>query len=224
MRCFFYFRRVPIPTSPESLPVATGNRVPLWLAPAFFASGFAALIYQVVWQRVLFASFGINIEAVTIVVTAFLAGLGLGSLAGGRVSRSQQISLLRAFAAVEATIGLYGLVSVKLFRWLAGFAVTLSSFSTGLITFTLVLIPTMMMGFTLPLLVAFAVRRNGNVGSSVGQLYFVNTAGSALASLMAAAFMMGALGESGSVMVAAVLNLSVAAVVFSLSFARTIQN
>ncbi len=221
MRRFFYFRRVPTPSPSESFPVATGNRVPVWLAPAFFASGFAALIYQVVWQRVLFASFGINIEAVTIVVTAFLAGLGIGSLAGGRVSKSEHVSLLRAFAAVEAAIGLYGLISVRLFRWLAGFAAALSPLSTGVITFTLVLVPTVLMGFTLPLLVEFAVRRNRNVGSSVGQLYFVNTAGSALASLMAAAFMMGALGESGSVMVAAVLNLSVAALVLSLSFART---
>ena len=214
---FFYFRPVPEPVQSQSLPATTDGRVPFWLAPAFFASGFAALIYQVVWQRVLFASFGINIEAVTIVVTAFLAGLGLGSLVGGRVSKSQRVSLLRAFAAVEASIGLYGLTSVKLFRWIAGFAPDLSVITTGIVTFTLVLIPTMMMGFTLPLLVAYAVNRNGNVGSSVGQLYFVNTAGSALASLMAAAFMMGMLGESGSVRLAATVNLCVAAVVFVLS-------
>jgi predicted membrane-bound spermidine synthase len=205
---------VTAPASERSTPAA---RVPVWLAPAFFASGFAALIYQVVWQRVLFASFGINIEAVTIVVTAFLAGLGLGSLAGGRVSTRNSLSLLRAFAAVEASIGMYGLISVRLFRWLASYAADLSEWGTGIITFVLVLIPTMLMGFTLPLLVAFAVRRNGNVGSSVGQLYFVNTAGSALASLMAAAFMMGSLGESRSVMVAAFLNITVAAVVFLLS-------
>jgi len=198
----------------------TSGSIPWWLAPAFFASGFAALIYQVVWQRVLFASFGINIEAVTIVVTAFLAGLGLGSLAGGRLSKRDGISLLRAFAAVEASIGVYGLISVQLFRWLAGFAADLSTLATGLITFTLVLIPTMMMGFTLPLLVAYAVKRNGNVGSSVGQLYFVNTAGSALASLTAAAFMMGALGESRSVMVAAIVNIAVAGLVFLLSLTR----
>jgi predicted membrane-bound spermidine synthase len=206
--------------TPDSLPEKTVKRMPVWLAPAFFVSGFAALIYQVVWQRVLFASFGINIEAVTIVVTAFLAGLGIGSLAGGRLSKSASISLLSAFAAVEALIGLYGLISVRLFRWLAGFAAGLSAAATGVLTFTLVLVPTMMMGFTLPLLVAFAVRRNGNVGSSVGHLYFVNTAGSSLASLMAAAFLMGSLGESGSVRVAAILNIGVAALVFLLSLTR----
>ncbi len=61
----------------------------MWLGPAFLASGFAALIYQVVWQRVLFAVFGINIEAVTVVVTAFLLGLGFGSLLGGHLSRNR---------------------------------------------------------------------------------------------------------------------------------------
>lgn len=49
----------------------------------FFVSGAAALLYQVVWQRTLFAIYGINVESVTMVVTAFMLGLGLGSLAGG---------------------------------------------------------------------------------------------------------------------------------------------
>jgi spermidine synthase len=66
------------------------------------------------------------------------------------------------------------------------------------------------MGCTLPLLTAWLVARRRNVGSSVAHLYFVNTAGSALAALAAAAFMMGALGESRSVFVAASLNLLVA--------------
>ena len=52
----------------------------------FFFSGFAALIYQIIWQRALFRILGVNIEAVTIVVTAFMIGLGLGSLAGGALS------------------------------------------------------------------------------------------------------------------------------------------
>jgi predicted membrane-bound spermidine synthase len=184
-----------------------------WIAPAFFISGFAALLYQVVWQRVLFAGFGINIEAVTIVVSAFLTGLGIGSLIGGRLSTRDSRTLLRIFAAVETSIGIYGLVSVRLFRGLAEFAPGMSQVTSGVLTFALVLIPTIMMGFTLPLLVSYSVRLNGNVGSSVGQLYFINTAGSALASLAAAAFMMGALGESRSVLVAAGLNIGVAALV-----------
>lgn len=204
----------------ETVPrkTAVRERIEWWLAPAFFASGFAALIYQVVWQRVLFAGFGINIEAVTIVVSAFLAGLGIGSLVGGRLSTRDSRHLLRIFAAVEAAIGFYGLVSVTLFRGLAEYATGMSQVVTGTLTFALVLVPTVMMGFTLPLLVAYSVRENGNVGSSVGQLYFINTAGSALASLAAAAFMMGALGQSRSVLVAALFNITVALFVLMQSF------
>lgn len=192
---------VPVPAGKASLPV-------WWLAPAFFVSGFAALIYQVVWQRVLFASFGINIEAVTIVVTAFLAGLGVGSLAGGRVSTRTE-SLLRTFGIVELSIGLYGAVSVQLFRAVAGYAPASSHWMTALLTIVLITIPTLMMGFTLPLLVAYAVQRNHNVGASVGSLYFVNTAGSSLAALASAAFIMRALGESGSVRLASGFNICV---------------
>ncbi len=180
-----------------------------WITLAFFASGFAALVYQVVWQRVLFTSFGINIEAVTIVVTAFLAGLGIGSIAGGKLSKRGGASLLLAFAAVEISIGVYGLTSVTLFRWVADYSAGMSAAATGTLTFTLVLIPTFFMGATLPLLVAYVVERNGAVGPSVGQLYFANTAGSALASLMTAAFLMRELGESKSVAVAAAINLVV---------------
>jgi predicted membrane-bound spermidine synthase len=191
------------------------NAISWWIVPAFFTSGFAALIYQVVWQRVLFASFGINIEAVTIVVTAFLAGLGLGSLFGGAVSTRAARSLLLAFATVEASIGAYGLISVRLFRWTAEFAASLTSLETGMITFVFVLIPTFLMGITLPLLVAYAVRKNANVGLSVGRLYFINTAGSSLAALMSAAFIMRDLGEARSVLVAALLNFCVAGLVFT---------
>ena len=188
------------------------------IALLFLASGFAALIYQVVWQRVLFTSFGINIEAVTIVVTAFLAGLGLGSLAGGRVSKRGDASLLLGFAAVEISIGLYGLISVQLFRWISTYSAGMSATATGLLTFVLVLIPTFFMGATLPLLVAYAVKKNGSVGPSVGQLYFANTAGSALASLMTAAFLMREYGESKSVAVAATINLIVGASVLLMWF------
>src|SRR5712675_523001 len=57
-----------------------------WPCLFFFVSGFPALLYQIVWQRALFTLYGVNIESVTMVVTAFMLGLGLGSLAGGRLS------------------------------------------------------------------------------------------------------------------------------------------
>jgi predicted membrane-bound spermidine synthase len=176
----------------------------------FFASGFAALIYQVVWQRVLFAAFGVNIEAVTVVVTAFLAGLGLGSLAGGRLAQGTGAGLLRKFAAIELCIGLFGFLSISVFQWFGHLSTGLSSLGRGVTTAVLVTLPTSFMGATLPLLVAYLVRTNGNVGQSVGLLYFVNTAGSAAAAFAAVLVLLRQLGEQGSCTLAAGVNLAVA--------------
>src|SRR5262252_1855291 len=64
------------------------------LCVLFFFSGFPALIYQLTWQRSLFRIFGVNMESVTIVVTAFMLGLGLGSLAGGWLTEHRKIDAL----------------------------------------------------------------------------------------------------------------------------------
>jgi len=90
----------------------------------------------------------------------------------------------------------------------------MSPLMTGVVTFLLVLLPTMLMGGTLPLLVGYLVRSSGNVGKSVGTLYFVNTLGSAFASAAAALHLLGHFGQAGTVRVAAAMNLFVAAVAY----------
>src|SRR5690349_5168805 len=189
-----------------------------WLCVLFFVSGFPALLYQIVWQRTLFAIYGVNIESVTIVVSAFMLGLGLGSLAGGRVSKKQSAPLLLIFGAVELGIAAFGLVSLPLFRWVAQFTAGAPPLQTGILSFALVVIPTIGMGATLPLLVSHLVKLSGNVGRSVGILYFVNTLGSAVACFAAALFTMCYLGQSGSVRLAAALNVLVGGTVLVLYF------
>jgi predicted membrane-bound spermidine synthase len=197
--------------SPEGEAAPDKEPIPLWIGGAFLLSGFGALIYQVVWQRVLFATFGINVQAVAVIVTAFLVGLGLGSLAGGMFSAKPERRLLAAFAGIEFCVGVFGLVSVPLFRTIGEELAGLPFILTGLATVALVLMPTLLMGATLPLLVAYGVRRSGNVGRSVGWLYFVNTAGSAIAAISAAVFVMGAFGEMRSTWLAAAANFIVSA-------------
>ena len=92
---------------------------------------------------------------------------------------------------------------------MAEFTAGASTAVTGAITFLLLLIPTLLMGSTLPLLVAHLVRRTENVGESVGSLYSANTFGSATACLLAAIVLMRVLGESGCVRLAACMNLLV---------------
>jgi len=180
-----------------------------WIYAVFFLSGFAALLYQIVWQRALYAIYGINIESVTMVVTAFMLGLGVGSIAGGIVSKDPKRPVLLMFALVELGIGLFGAVSLGVFHAVGEVTLGMSALSTFLVTFLLVLVPTLLMGSTLPLLVAHLVRSSGNVGKSVGTLYFVNTLGSAFASAAAVLFVLGKAGQAGTVRIAAVMNVTV---------------
>src|SRR6202047_5126733 len=100
-----------VSASPATLP----TRVRI-LCVLFFFPGFPALIYQLTWQRSLFRIFGVNTESVTIVVTAFMLGLGLGSLAGGWLSRRRGISLLPLLAAIEIITAGFGIVSLGVFE------------------------------------------------------------------------------------------------------------
>jgi len=184
----------------------------------FFFSGVPALLYQIVWQRALFAIYGVNIESVTIIVTMFMLGLGLGSLAGGKLSTVSRVPLLATFSAIELGIAIFGLVSLRVFHFVASFTAGTSTLGTGIVTFALLLIPTMLMGSTLPLLVAHLVRGNGNVGESVGVLYFVNTLGSAVACFAAAYLLMNNFGQSGSLRIAVAINACVAAAALVLYF------
>lgn len=179
----------------------------------FVISGVSALIYQMVWQRALLTIYGSNVESVAMVVAAFLTGLGIGSLAGGWISKSARWPLVVLFALMELGIGGYGLVSLRLFHWFGGLTGDLSAWLVGVLAFALVFVPTLLMGATLPLLVAHEVRSVKHVGHAVSALYFVNTLGGALGAFVAVYFVLGALGMGGAVNLAAALNAAVAGVV-----------
>ena len=89
------------------------------LYPVFLVSGFAAILYQLVWQRALFRLLGTSSESVTLIVTAFMLGLGIGSLAGGAWSSKPGRPLVLIFGLAELGIGAFGLVSLRLFSWIA---------------------------------------------------------------------------------------------------------
>jgi spermidine synthase len=183
----------------------------------FFVSGFPALLYQIVWQRALFSIYGVNIESVTMVVSAFMLGLGLGSLFGGWLSARPGLSRLRAFGVMELVIGLFGIFSLQAFEAVGAWTAGGSPLQTGIVTFLLVLLPTALMGATLPLLTAHLVSKSQNVGRSVGALYFVNTLGSAVACFAAGLFLLGALGLSRTTALAASLNILLGAAVLLLA-------
>ncbi len=180
----------------------------------FILSGISALIYQLVWQRALLTIYGSNVESVAMVVAAFLAGLGIGSIAGGWISKSARAPLVLLFGLAELGVGAYGLISLKLFDAVGSLtSVQSHGLTTGALVFLLVFFPTLLMGATLPLLVAHQVRNTAHVGVSVSRLYFVNTLGAALGAFIAARWLLGHFGMSGTTRIAACLNAAAALIV-----------
>src|SRR5437763_8907466 len=144
-----------------------------FLSALFLISGMPALIYQIVWQRVLFSIYGVNSQSVAVVVSAFMIGLGLGSLLGGYLSSRFPRHAIRLFGLAELGVALFGLCSLKIFHWFASFT---SGAGLGPVVFfslALLLLPTLLMGATLPLLTEQLVRTSGSVGASISRLYFV---------------------------------------------------
>jgi spermidine synthase/predicted MFS family arabinose efflux permease len=180
------------------------------LCVLFFFSGFPALIYQLTWQRALFRIFGVNSESVTIVVTAFMLGLGLGSLVGGWVSKRKQISLLPLLAAIELATAIFGIISLGAFEQIGALIVDWPLPAVAAVNLLLVLVPTLLMGATLPILVSHLVRRSGEVGGTVGLLYYVNTMGAGAACLLCSALLFPFLGMQHAVFVAVGMNVAVA--------------
>jgi spermidine synthase len=175
----------------------------------FFLSGFPALLYQIVWQRALFTIYGVNIESVSVVVAAFMLGLGVGSLIGGAISRRPNIAPIAVFGLAECVIGACGVVALPVFARVGTATLGATPLLTFLISFGLIVVPTILMGAALPLLVAHEVRRSTNVGRSIGALYSVNTLGSAVACIVAALGLLGTLGEHGAMAIAYVMNFLV---------------
>lgn len=184
------------------------NRFRLLMAP-FFLSGIAALVYQVSWQRLLFVAFGVDIESITIIVSTFMLGLGVGALVGGQLADRFPERIIRMFALAEFGIGLFGMLSPTLIEAVGRLAIQAPLPIMAFANFALLLIPTVLMGATLPMLVAFLVKTVGNVGVSIGGLYFINTLGAAIGALAIGLLLFYYFGLNATIYGAAGVNLLV---------------
>ena len=198
----------------------------------FFLSGIAALVYEVVWTRFLVLFVGNTARANAVVLATFMGGLALGYHLFGRrademARRAGGRGLLGLYARLEATIGLYGLLFPSLMRALAWLFVAaarplgpdsalLLPLSLALATSALAL-PAIMMGGTLPVLVAWATRREGSLGEEVSRLYALNSGGAVVGALLAGFVLVEKLGQRGTVRAAAVANLVLAAAALALA-------
>lgn len=177
----------------------------------FLLSGAAALVYQVSWQRLLVIFAGGDVAAVTIITTAFMAGLGVGSLIGGFIAdRISARGNLILFAFTELGIGTFGIVSNwffqdVLYERLA--ASVESRFSIALLLFLCLLPPTILMGASLPILGRLLSQNVNQAASWIGRLYAINTLGAGLGAAMATWGLLPLWGIPGALRCASSLNL-----------------
>ncbi|MCP1645489.1 putative membrane-bound spermidine synthase [Pseudomonas citronellolis] len=181
-------------------------RVPALL---MFASGGAALVFQVLWVKQLSLVVGVEVYAVTTAISAFFAGLALGGLAFGRWADRLRRPV-RLYAGLELLVALLGVGATFALAHAAGAFARLEA-SLGLLAwllpFALVGLPAFFMGGTLPVLVRALKPAEGQLGRAGGGLYAANTAGAIAGTLLAAFVLLPALGVLGSACAAAGFNL-----------------
>lgn len=213
-------------TSVEHSPAAANGVRGIFrvIAVCFVLSGATGLIYEVLWVRMLGLVFGATTVAISAVLAAFMGGLAVGSALGGRIAPKLQRPL-RAYAVIEFVIGLYALVVPLLFRGLdqvyAGVWQKLQpgfygfALSRFLLASLVLLVPTALMGATLPILVA-ALRGLAEAKSnSVARLYGFNLAGAIVGAVTAGFILLPALGVSKTIWIAALANLSIGVLAFT---------
>lgn len=180
----------------------------------FFLSGVSALIYQIMWQRMLFTIFGVDLTSITIIISVFMFGLGIGGLLGGAIADIMTKRLLILYVFIELGIALFGFISPALINGLGNVMFSTNELLTGFACFAMLAFPTILMGATFPILVTHVNQHYQNVGKSVGNLYFVNTMGAAVGAYFSGFILLSLMGLSGSVDRAAILNLVIAGVAY----------
>jgi spermidine synthase len=190
---------------------------------AIFVSGSSALIYQLIWVRLLGLVFGVSSFAVATVVAVFLLGLGLGSYFFGKWSEKTE-NPLRIYMYVELGIAVSSLASyliidyLPVYRYLHEYAYNnLDFYGISLIRMLLSVVvllpPVFLIGGTMPLIAKYFLTTSKTFGSSFSKLYYLNTLGAFTGALLTGFIFVKYLGVSATLMIAVAGNLLVAGVI-----------
>lgn len=194
-----------------------------WIYAFAFASAVSALVYQVVWTRLLALPFGRTTLAAGAVVAGFMGGMGLGAWLFQRAVRSRADEALRVYGALEIAIAATTAGLTLLLETLPRVFAEASSFVPDGLPFTLMrvgtvivllLVPAACMGATYPALCAVVIRSREGVARHLGRIYGLNTLGAAAGALVAGFVLIEALGLRASVASANALNLAIGAAAF----------
>jgi spermidine synthase len=187
----------------------------------FFLSGFAGLVYQVVWTRLAFASFGIIMPVLSVVLSVFMLGLALGSWLGGRAiaawPRATGVSAALAYAAAELMIGLSAFAVPRWFRWGEELLLrTGQTDSAGYLFFSAVVLAVSLlpwcccMGATFPFMMAYVREREPDNRESFSFLYLANVLGAMTGAALTAVVLVEQFGFQHTLGIAAAANGAVA--------------
>lgn len=187
----------------------------------FAASGAAGLIYEVVWIRQFTNVLGASTHALTIVLAAFMMGLGLGAWALGKLSdRLSEANIAKGYILVEVGMGLYALVlplllalAEKFYVWFYGIVepgLLASNCLRFVIAFCLLAAPTTLMGATLPLMSRYFIRMKSQISLSISRLYSANTFGAIAGAAMTGFVLLPRFGILASTRLAVGVNFMVA--------------
>jgi spermidine synthase len=191
----------------------------------FFLSGVSALIYELVWQRLLHLVFGVSTLAVSGVLAAFMGGLALGGLLFGRVAdRARRPQ--RSYALLEAAIGATALLVPVAFGFLTDAYVSLhlwlqpGPWGGALLRFGLAVLvllgPATLIGATLPFMARLALSRRGQLPATFSLLYGVNTLGAVAGAALTGLLLLRCLGMQQTLYLAAGINAVIALAAFVL--------
>ena len=187
---------------------------------AFFASGASALVFETLWFHQAGLTLGNSLWASSLVLAGFMGGLALGNAVAARWG-DRLTTPIRAYAWLETVIAVAGVGLVLLLPALGGlFAgalqplegqVWLLNACRLVIAFVLLLVPSTAMGCTLPLLTRALTAAGARFGRALGGLYGWNTLGAVVGALVAELYLIGALGITGTALLAGIGNLGAAA-------------
>lgn len=191
----------------------------------FLLSGFAALVYEVVWTQLLTLSFGASAYSFSLMLAAFFTGLGLGGYTAGKYIDGKK-NAVEVFAYLEIGIGLSGLIILLffekvgtplsvLYRMSGSFYLFMAS--VFFLSFLLMLAPSAMMGATLPVISRIYADKKDSVGRDIGSVYSFNTFGAIFGSFAAGFILIPTIGLARTTIIASVINISAAFIVFSFS-------
>lgn len=166
------------------------------VATCLFLSGTGSLVLEVSWSRLLKLVFGSTTLSISTILVAYMLGLGLGGLVGGRLAR-RVADGVRAYGVLEIGVGVYALAVpfvLGAYPWLnrtllGGLGFWPAAAVRFVLSLVVLLAPTLVMGATLPLLVAALRPEEGRIAAPVGLLYGVNTLG-AVTGTVAASFVL----------------------------------